>query len=319
MAGQLSIEERERISQLRFAGVTRAEIARQLNRARSTISRELKRNSSDGKYSAVKAEQLARERRKRRPLIRKMEDEERREFVVGYLVQYWSPEQISGRLKRMKGPRWHVSHQTIYTWIKSQGEQREHWESFLRRGGRRRPQDDRRGKIPRQVEISKRPKVVDRRNRLGDWEGDTVVGRGSRECLVTLVDRKSGFLRSGRSKTRTADRVGTKIIGLMKDLPGELRKTMTLDNGKEFAEHERVSSRLDLDVYFAHPYCSWERGTNENTNGLLRQFIPKGKDIREVSHQELRHYVDLLNHRPRKRLGYRTPAEVLNLQKYGCN
>ena len=146
-----------------------------------------------------------------------------------------------------------------------------------------------------------------------------MVGKGSRECLATLVDRKSGYLLSARSKTRKADRIGRKIIDMMKELPAKFRKTMTLDNGKEFAEHERIGTKLGLDVYFARPYSSWERGTNEFTNGLLRQFIPKDTNIRDVSHHDLRRFVDQINHRPRKRLGYRTPAEVFESQNVCCN
>lgn len=161
--------------------------------------------------------------------------------------------------------------------------------------------------------------MVDRRNRLGHWEGDAVVGKGSLECLVTLVDRKSDYLLSARSKIRKAERVGRKIVDLMKNLPAKLRKTMTLDNGKEFTDHERVRAKLGLNVYFARPYYSWERGTNENTNGLIRQFIPKGQNIRDVSRNVLRRFVDQFNHRPRKRLGHRTPAEVFESKIVYCN
>jgi IS30 family transposase len=212
-----------------------------------------------------------------------------------------------------------VSHWTIYRWIKGQRELRSHWESFLRRGGRRRPKEDRRGRIANQVEIAHRPQAANERTRVGDWEGVTVVGKGSRDCLVTIVDRKTGFLISGRTKNRTATRVTDKIVRLMGDLPPSKRHTLTLDNGKEFASHTHIAKSLEMGVYFARPYCSWERGTNENTNGLLRQFIPKGTDIGKVSHQEVSLYVDRLNDRPRKRLNFRTPNEVFNGPELCCN
>jgi transposase, IS30 family len=318
MASQLSIQERERLSQLVFSGASPAEIARQLGRHRSTVSRELARNSIEGTYLAVRADQIAKKRRRQRPINRKMEDAARREYVVQALVKYWSPEQIAGRAQRMKHYEYGVSHQTIYAWIKAQGEHRSHWESFLRRGGRRRPKQDRRGRIPKQVEIANRPPVVDRRKRLGDWEGDTVLGKVRSGCVVTLVERRSGFLLTAKAQDRQAPRVGRKIVDLMKQLPTSKRKTLTLDNGKEFAEHERVAHKLDVNIYFAQPYCSWQRGTNENTNGLLRQFVPKSTDLRQISHQELKRYNELLNDRPRKRLGFRTPREVFDADKICC-
>lgn len=310
MAKQLTIEERESISRMQASGHSTPQIAAAIGRHRSTINRELVRNSCDQGYRAIKAQQLAEARRRERPLLRKMDDPQVRDRVISLLVQFWAPEQIAGRSAIQCGKAL-VSHQTLYMWIKNE-ENRQHWESFLRHRGRNRPADDRRGQIPKQVKIKDRPAIVDERKRRGDWEGDTVVGGKKSGCIVTLVDRKTGFLIAAKTPDRTADRVGSKIVHLLEPLDRSRRHTLTLDNGKEFATHNKVTSKLKLPIYFARPYCSFERGTNENTNGLLRQFVPKKTDLREVSHQQLGRYVDMMNDRPRKRLGYKTPRELFD-------
>jgi transposase, IS30 family len=313
MACHLTFLERERISQMHDAGASNEEIAADLGRAPSTVGRELKRNSVAGEYLAVTAQGLAQQRRRERPLVRKMDRPDVSNFVRSRLVRCWSPDQIAGRSKSdfADDRRRQISHQTIYTWIESHPpEDRRHFASFLRRAGSRSPREDRRGRIPNQVSIEGRPKVVDQRRRYGDWEGDTVVGAKQSGAVVTLVERKSGYLLTAKSCDRKARRVARKIESRLERLPEPLRRTVTFDNGKEFADHDHIAQRLDLDVYFAKPYCSWQRGTNEHTNGLLRQFLPKGTDLKNVSWQELNHYTNLINDRPRKRLGYRTPAEV---------
>lgn len=305
---QLSMEEGEVISQMRFGGCSQAELARRLGRHRSTISRELRRNGSADGYSAVAAQKKAETRRRERPLIGKVDRPEVNAYVRAGLARSWSPDQIAGRCRREfpQEPRRWVSPPTIYRWIRAQGKDQRYWEEHLRFGGRQ-PKSAARGQIPQRVLIDGRPEVINRRARFGDWEGDTVVGRHHRGGLVTLVERKSGFLVAAKVKDRQAPRVRRKIEHLLGDLPTRLRQSMTFDNGKEFAEDERLAQRLDCKVYFARPYRSWERGTNENTNGLLRQFFPKKTDFREISHWEVAHTVDLLNNRPRQRLGYRTP------------
>jgi len=314
MACQLTFEERERLSQLHEEGESARSIAAELGRSPSTIARELQRNSDVGHYSAVVAQGKWLERRRQRPLVRKMERPAILAAVRGGLARRWSPDQIAGRLQQAypRDPARHVSHQTIYTWLAARPAlERRHLRAFLRRGGRRRPRNDRRGCLPRQTPIGGRPAVVDRRQRYGDWEGDTIVGARQSGAVVTLVERKSGYLLTAKSCDRKSGRVGDKIRARLGDLPPQLRRTLTLDNGKEFADHERLAQQLDLAVYFAEPYCSWQRGTNEHTNGLLRQFLPKGTDFRQVSWQRLEYYTHLINTRPRKRLGYRTPAELL--------
>ena len=308
---QLSMEEREIVSQLWAAGYCRKSIATRLNRSRSTIGRELKRNGqADGSYSAIVAQQRAARRRRERPLVRKLQRPNLNAAVRSRLTREWSPDQIAGRLKydRPNDERFHVSAQTIYAWLE-QDRHSEHWKTFLRRGGRP-PKPLRTGQIPRQVKIDGRPEAANQRQRLGDFEGDTIVSRGKRSGLVTLVDRKSRYLLAAKLKDRTARRTRQKIQQLLKDLPANRRHTATFDNGKEFSEHEALARSLGIDVFFAHPYASWERGTSENTNGLLRQYYPKGTDFNDISHHELANTIESLNHRPRKCLGYQTPSEV---------
>ena len=308
---QLSMREREIVSQLWAAGHRRKAIAERLGRSRSTIGRELKRNGApDGSYSAVTAQEQAVRRRRQRPLVRKLERPELNAAVRSRLSREWSPDQIAGRLKKdhPDDSTLHVTPQTIYTWVE-QDEDCEHWQGFFRRGGRP-PKSPRTGQIPRQVRIDGRPEAANRRERLGDFEGDTIVSRGKRSGLVTVVDRRSRYLWAAKLKDRTAGRTRRKMERLLKNLAPELRQTITFDNGKEFSEHEALARHLGIDVYFAHPYASWERGTSENTNRLLRQYYPKGTDFAEVSHYDLASTVKSINQRPRKCLGYKTPSEV---------
>ena len=238
MAHQLTMSEREVISNMHFAGVSAAEIARATGRHRSTISRELARNGDGSAYSAVRAQRKAEGRRRERPLVRKMDRPRLGEWVREHLVQRWSPDQIVGRLRREHPhdrARW-ISGQTIYRWINAQPhDDRRHWQQFLRWKGRRKPRHDRRGRLPAQVHIADRPAIVDRRGRYGDWEGDTLVGHRHRGGVVTLVERKSGYLLAGKVRVRRT------ITRLYEPLPPTLRRTLTLDNGKEFAQHEELS------------------------------------------------------------------------------
>lgn len=316
MACQLTLVDRERLAQFHLQGLSNAEIARRLGRHRSTIGRELARNrgaddrqrAPDGYWPSV-AQRKAGARRQHRP--RKMDDAKLNADVRSGLARHWSPEQIAGRLRRdhPRQPRRCVSHTTIYRWIAA-SDDRAHWESLLR-FGRRRTTPETRGKIPARVQIAERPKIVDERKRFGDWEGDTVVSLRRRGGLVTLVERKSGFALVAKVGRLKADNVFGAIVRQFASLPEGLRQTMTFDNGKEFAHHEQLADATHLDIYFARPYHSWERGANESFNGLLREFFPKGTDFTTVSPSEVKHVRHLLNDRPRKRLGYRTPREVL--------
>lgn len=314
MARHLTLEEREVVSQMHHAGSKQVEIAGRLGRHPSTIYRELRCNRSRNGYWAVAAQTKAETRRSGRPWVCKLDRPEVSRYVREALRQYWSPDQIAGRLRReFPGePRCHVSRQTIYTWIHVQDATGANWRRYLRRLGRVRRTRENRGKIPTSVSIEGRPAVVDRRARYGDWEGDTVVGGGHHGGAVTLVERRSGYLRLGKVRDLHAATVRHVAARLFRPLPLRLRKTLTLDNGKEFAEHGQLAAEVALRVYFAEPYRAWQRGTNENTNGLVRQFLPKGSDLVHMPERRFEKVEHLLNTRPRRRLGYRTPLEILS-------
>jgi IS30 family transposase len=314
MAHHLTLEERQFLYRLEKAGTTKTEIAALMNRDRSTIYRELKRNTGQRGYRPQQAQRLAEERRLacRRPP--KMHDAEVHHYVQERLEQRWSPDQIAGRVRRdfaRRRSHW-LSRQTIYNWIDTHAPE---WKSWLRRGGQ---PPERRGKLADCVSIVGRPTVINHRRRYGDWEGDTIVGKGRRNALVTMVERKSGYARLGRADDMKAKTTRQVTRRRMRDLPASLRRSVTLDNGKEFAEHHQLTTALGLDVYFAMPYRSWQRGTNENFNGLLRQYFPKGTDFSRISHHEVARVEKSLNERPRKRLDYRTPVEVLD-KRLRCN
>jgi IS30 family transposase len=308
MAHHLTPEERDRIAQLRHRGADQKEIAKAVARCPSTISRELRRNHTDGEYHAAQAQRKAELRRQERPLVRKMENPQINEAVRAGLAQEWAPEQIAGRMRQQDSHRC-VSSQTIYTWIK-QDEDREHWESMLRRRGKRPNRRKNATTTADAARIEHRPEVIEERLRLGDFEGDTVLGPVGTGGLATLVDRKSRLTIITKVQSKNADHVHQKIKQRMKELDEERRHSITFDNGTEFAHCQRLEKHLGLKLYFADPGCPYQRGTNENTNGLIRQYYPKGTDFRDISHPEVRQVEKLLNNRPRACLGFRTPAEV---------
>jgi transposase, IS30 family len=305
MACHVTFEERRLLDGLKQKGKSPTEIAALMGRHRSTIYRELDRNSGQRGYRPQQAQRLADERRlaSRRP--RKMDDPDVQRYVQERLEKLWSPEQIAGRVERdfPRAPQRWLSRQTVYDWI---DDRRPEWQGLLRRQGR---PPEKRGKLVDCVRIAGRPDVINRRRRYGDWEGDTIVGKRRRSALLTMVERKSGYARIGRVDGMNSDLTMRAAKRRLKDLPPSLRRSMTFDNGKEFAKHPRLTWGLGLEVYFADPYASWQRGANENMNGLLRQFFPKGTDFTRISHHEVARVEQLLNERPRKRLGYRTPAE----------
>jgi IS30 family transposase len=276
------------------------QIADRLGRNKSTISRELRRNRSRNGYWAVAAQRRAERRRSERPWVAKMQRPHVRRYVSERLRWRWSPDEIEGRSRSdfPRDRRQQISHQTIYTWIRAEL-------------GRKRPEWEKRGRLPRSVSIEGRPAVVDRRSRYGDWEGDTIVGANRRGGAVTLVERKSGYLLLGKVANLQAATVRQAAARRYATTPPALRKSLTLDNGKEFAEHEQLEVEAALRIFFAKPYSAWQRGTNENTNGLIRQFFPKGTDLASIPEHRFNKVQQLLNDRPRKRLGYRTPNEVL--------
>ena len=316
MRGHLTLDEREIIAHMHRSGAMQVEIAKRLRRNKGTISRELRRNRSRNGYWGAAAQKKAEKRRSGRPWTPKLERPDVRRYVRERLRRYWSPDQIAGRSRKdfPRQRRKQVSHQTIYTWIRNQGEGGVSWRRYLRRMGRKRLGPENRGRIPASTSIDGRPGVVDRRGRYGDWEGDTVVGAAHRGGAVTLVERKSGYLLLAGVENLQASTVRAAATDLYATMPPSMRKTLTLDNGKEFSEHQRLAAEAALRIYFAKPYCAWQRGTNENTNGLVRQFFPKGTDLANLPEQRFTKVQHLLNHRPRKRLGYQTPCEILGLR-----
>jgi transposase, IS30 family len=314
MPGHLTFDERDRIAQLRFQGFNQEEIARAIGRCPTTIGRELRRNCTRGVYHAAAAQRAAERRRAERPLVRKMDRPEINERVRAGLAQEWSPEQIAGRAKEQPPaqppaqPAQLVSPQTIYTWIEND-ENRPHWQTFLRRRGKR-PYRRKPAVPSAAARIKNRPAVIEQRLRLGDFEGDTVLGPAGTGGLATLVDRKSRFTIVVKIQSKDADHVYGKIRQRLQELDEEHRRSLTLDNGTEFARCGRLEKHLGMKLYFADPGCPYQRGTNENTNGLIRQYFPKGTDFRDITHYEARHAEQRLNNRPRKCLGFRTPAEV---------
>lgn len=313
MPKQFTAKERAVLVQLLDLKRPKTEIAQRLGVHRSTIYRELERNTGPRGYDDLEAQQRTDARRLFcRPQL-KLEQQEIREFVCQGLQQRWSPDQIAGRLQREfpKQPQRQVSPQTIYTWIKQQDEDGGSLRELLRFGGTRRKRSENAGRLPGAQTIAGRPKIVDDRKRFGDWEGDTIVSCGHRGGLATVVERKSGYTLLAPVENLKAPTVRQAMETKLTELPELLRRTITFDNGKEFAEHKQLADATGLDVYFANPYCAWQRGTNENTNGLVRQYWPKGTDFRDVSHRAVADLQTSLNARPRKRLGYRTPREVI--------
>lgn len=299
-------------------GQTLTRIARQLNRALSTISREVRRHGVGRGYRAHRAEQRARDRRAQPRRRSKLNEGFLRGYVDAGLRQYWSPEQIAGRLRRefpSDPARW-VSHETIYRYIMVSARAGRSYEMYLRHG-RRRHRYGWRGKqrykrIRDYKKIDERPAVVAERSRIGDWESDTVRGPHWQQAgIATHVERKTRYLVAVKLTSRKAAAYNQATIAALQALTGVPVKTLTVDNGMEFSQFKEMEVALATAVYFATPYHAWERGQNENANGLLRQFFPKRMNLSSVTPQEVAHAQWLLNHRPRKCLDYRTPAEAL--------
>ena len=307
---QLTQEQRYQIYALKQAKQANKKIAEILGVAGSTISRELRRNRGERGYRPKQAQHKAEGRKHG---VRKRIGNETWERVAQSLKEEWSPEQISGRLKVQSEIK--ISHEWIYQYILADraagGELYKHLRC-QKRNRKRYGCHERRGSLPNRRSIEERPEIVKERSRIGDWESDTVIGKNHKQAIVTVVDRKSRLLRMQKVDIRTAEKVGEATI---KMLSKEIRKTLTSDNGKEFATHEIVAEVLKVEYYFAHPYSSWERGTNENTNGLIRQYFPKRSAFNTITDEEVIVVMDKLNNRPRKCLGYKTPHEVYTSDK----
>ena len=297
----LTQEERYQIYALKKAGHKQHEIAELLERDKSTISRELGRNCGQRSYRPKQAHNMALERR---AMNARTIDEPTWQFAQEKLLEQWSPEQISGHAA--------ISPETVYQRVyadKRAGGLL--WKNLRCQKQRRKRYGkmDRRGTIPNRLSIEDRPAIVKARSRIGDWEADTVIGKNHRQAIVSIVERKTGFTLIRKVERKTAHAVSHALVELLKPYRKKVH-TITSDNGREFAGHEEIAKRLTADFYFAHPYSSWERGTNENTNGLIRQYFPKSRDFTTITPQEIYTAMERLNNRPRKRLEYKTPSQV---------
>jgi transposase, IS30 family len=320
----LSEDERVRIADLRQAGLGVRAIAGRLGRSPSTVSRELRRNceQASGSYRPFAAQRLAAERRARPGRGKLLRDPVLRQFVAGRLEKRWSPEQISRALRtEFPGePARHLVHETIYQAVyrPELGGLRRDLPAVLRTGRRRRKPhrrcDARRaGALTGMTMISQRPAAAAGRSETGHWEGDLITGAANRSAIGTLVDRASRFtiLVHLPGRRHDAQTVRDALVLAMAALPAQLRRSLTWDQGKEMALHDQITEALGMPVFFCDPHSPWQRPTNENTNGLLRQYFPKGSDLRVHGPQRLAAVAAELNDRPRKTLGWNTPAALL--------
>lgn len=307
---QLSPSQRYTIEALKALKYGVTEISEQTGILKCTVSRELSRNSKNGRYDAAKAEKMRRVRRQRGAYKLKGAVLDEVESMLG---QRHSPEQISGRLEQQKKAG--VSPETIYQHVYREKKAGGTLYKFLRFGHKKRRKRlaarDKRGIIPNKTMISERPAEVAAKERFGDWEGDTIVGGNHQGVIVTLVDRKAKHTLMGQSENKTAAAVEKVVVDLLKNTPLP-KETITFDNGTEFANHQKIEEQLKVKIYFANPYHSWERGLNENTNGLIRQFIPKKQNLKELDEKFVKSVQENLNNRPRKSLGFLSPIEFYN-------
>lgn len=310
----LNSDERDKLAVLRSKGLSIRAIAKELGRNPGTVSRELKRNAPPvnlGYYLAHKAQGRAVARRRaavRRP---RLKSPRVRGYVGRMLKRGWSPELIAGRIEHLKWPE-RVSHEAIYQWVYESAPElipclvRRHRERYKRGYSRKHNKSH----IPGRVSITKRPKAVERRRQFGHWEADTMVSRESRSSMQTVVERKARFTRLNKLPNREAPSMRKTLNKALCKLPKGMRKSITYDNGSENVEHELVNATLETKSYFCHPYTSQEKGTVENTNGLIRRHWPRYTDFAKLSHAEVKTVERWLNSRPRKCLGFQTPAEV---------
>jgi IS30 family transposase len=315
-------DKRNELAALLRARVKKKNIAKQLNRRRTTIWRERQRGKgANGRYYTRRANRLAQKKRiKANKRFRKIEnDKYLRKYIIKKLKKYWSPEQIAGRWNR-KHKRKHINKDTIYKFIYSK---RKNLVKYLRcqKGKYRRRYGTRIREKQREASkkrrIDQRPEIVELRQRIGDWEGDAIMGKDKKQIL-THTERKSGLILADKLNVITAEETRKKTKDRFKRIPKKKKQTMTYDNGTIFSEHEQTEKETGLTIYFAYPYHSWERGCNENANGLLRQFFPKKTPFGPITQQQIEKAVRLLNNRPRKRLNFLTPYEVFNGKSKCC-
>jgi transposase, IS30 family len=319
---KISPLERDQIALWHSQNLSLREIAKKLDRNVSSISREIKRNSFGEYYVAIHAQAQFTKRiakaRTRHPLKNKSVYA----YVLKKLRSGWSPEQIAGRLKLMKGgnPYWHIHHETIYRFIYSkENKHKMLWEYLPRKQKKRRKKYGRktqRVRIPDRVSIHDRPSEVESREMFGHWEGDSVINKAHKGGMHTEVERKTRFTMATFLKSREASETAQVASKMFNNLPKEAKKSTTLDNGLEFVKHKEFG----VNTYFADTYASWQRGTNENTNGLIRRYLPKKTDFSKVTQKELNDIIEEINNRPRKCLGFYTPREMFEkeLQTIRC-
>jgi transposase, IS30 family len=310
----LTLEQRYTVSSMLQAGSTQTAIADVLGKHKSVISREVKRNSDgrSSKYRATLADHKAKKRLKEKAK-RILLTDDMKSYISAKLGAKFSPEQIVGRAKK-EGVAI-VSHERIYQYVwadkrtggKLHKDLRNQGKKYRNRGASK----DRRGLIKDRVDIDLRPKEVEKREHFGDLEIDTIIGKDNRGAILTINDRATGMVKIRKLKGKDALELAAKVEEALKDWKPYLR-TITSDNGKEFAAHKVISEALEIDFYFAHPYHSWERGSNENLNGLIRQYIPKRTDFDEITEEFIAFVEKELNNRPRKRFGFQSPLEVFN-------
>lgn len=307
---QLTLKERTMIYAFCKANFSLTEIAIELKRHKSTISREIQRNSGKRGYRPKQANEKAMERKQKADKAHKWTIKIEEE-VIRLLKKKWSPEQISESLKLRKDIS--ISHQRIYQFVEEDKASGGNLYVHLRQGNKKRRKKygknaSKRGQIQNRVPIGQRPKHIETRSTTGHWEGDTIIGKNHKKAMITLVERKYGFTVIEKVESKNSELVAKKICNALSQYKNKV-KSITFDNGLEFASHEIISKTLNCAIYFADPYSSYQRGTNENTNGLIRQYFPKGSDFNNYSDEEVSRVMESLNNRPRKRLGFYTPTE----------
>lgn len=320
----LTAEERKFIEVFVSKNMSSRDIATALNRSHTSISRELRRNSSRSGYRSETAHKRAETRRKQPRHFRRQQHEPLVSYVDKKLRKDWSPEQISNRIRKeySDDERMRISAEAIYAWVYTAARYEGTVHKHLRRGRNRRRRQKLYGQgkrySPDRVSIADRPAEVAGRGRFGDWEGDMVSGSAGKAALATCLERKSRFLLAARTEDKKAVSFNAAIATEMQAIPEELRKTLTLDNGSEMTNFKELEQATGLATYFCDPHSPWQRGANENCNGLLRQYFPRGTNFRSVKDNAVKKAVDLLNNRPRKCLDYQTPAEVFAAAQGGA-
>jgi IS30 family transposase len=305
---QLTREQRYQIYILRKAGHYQNFIAKEIGVHPSTVSRELKRGRGQRNYRPKQADELASARKQKR--YRARIAAATWDLIEQLLCQDWSPEQVAGWLVKEKHLQ--VSHERIYQYIYADKARGGTLFQHLRCRKKRRKRYgsyDRRGQMPNCRSIEERPRIVDQRKRVGDWEADTIIGQNHKGAILSLVERKSKLCLLKKIERNTSEEVERAIEELLRPLAAKVY-TITSDNGREFANHQSLEKKLKARFYFAHPFAAWERGANENTNGLVRQYFPKGSDFSKITEADIERVIARLNNRPRKRLNYRTPQRV---------